>query len=241
MHLYIQFIPYRDSKLARLLQDALGGNCKTIMICNISPSSNTCDDTHNTLKYADRAKNIRIKKAEINKMKNENKNDLKSQVELLQKSLVKTKQEKKTWKRKSKLMVTHAQQQQQSGNSLGLLSEQDMQLLSLARDKLKNKMLNLDNLHLKLKHLNDEENNLLQQEISMKSMLKYGNDNNFKLENKCRNIVNKISNIKLQKMEVEREIQFIVSLHTKLFTNYHIMQLKWYSLLKEYLQLVVRH
>ncbi len=71
-----KFIPYRDSKLTPLLQDALGGNCKTVMICNISPSSNTWDDTHNTLKYADRAKYIRIKKAEINKIKNENKNDL---------------------------------------------------------------------------------------------------------------------------------------------------------------------
>ena len=52
-------IPYRDSKLTRLLKDSLGGNARTVMIANISPSINTFDDTYNTLKYANRAKNIK--------------------------------------------------------------------------------------------------------------------------------------------------------------------------------------
>ena len=52
-------IPYRDSKLTRILKDSLGGNCKTVMIANISTSSTAYEDTHNTLKYADRAKNIK--------------------------------------------------------------------------------------------------------------------------------------------------------------------------------------
>uniref|UniRef100_A0A8C7FIC4 Kinesin-like protein n=1 Tax=Oncorhynchus kisutch TaxID=8019 RepID=A0A8C7FIC4_ONCKI len=52
-------IPYRDSKLTRLLKDSLGGNCRTVMIANISPSSKSYDDTHNTLKYANRAKEIK--------------------------------------------------------------------------------------------------------------------------------------------------------------------------------------
>lgn len=50
---------YRDSKLTRILKDSLGGNCQTLMIANISPSSLTYDDTYNTLKYASRAKKIR--------------------------------------------------------------------------------------------------------------------------------------------------------------------------------------
>ena len=54
-----KFVPYRDSKLTRLLKDSLGGNCITVMIANISPSSLTYEDTHNTLKYADRAKQIK--------------------------------------------------------------------------------------------------------------------------------------------------------------------------------------
>ena len=53
------YIPYRDSKLTRLLKDSLGGNARTVMIANISPSINTFDDTYNTLKYANRAKNIK--------------------------------------------------------------------------------------------------------------------------------------------------------------------------------------
>jgi kinesin family member 18/19 len=53
------YIPYRDSKLTRLLKDSLGGNCRTVMIANISPSSACYEDTHNTLKYANRAKNIK--------------------------------------------------------------------------------------------------------------------------------------------------------------------------------------
>lgn len=52
-------IPYRDSNLTRILKDSLGGNCQTLMIANISPSSLTYEDTYNTLKYALRAKKIR--------------------------------------------------------------------------------------------------------------------------------------------------------------------------------------
>lgn len=54
------YIPYRNSKLTRLLKDSLGGACKTIMIANVSPSSYHFDDTHSTLMYAKRAKSIRI-------------------------------------------------------------------------------------------------------------------------------------------------------------------------------------
>ena len=55
----INHIPYRDSKLTRLLKDSLGGNCRTVMIANISPSFMWYEDTLNTLKYADRAKQIK--------------------------------------------------------------------------------------------------------------------------------------------------------------------------------------
>lgn len=54
-------VPYRDSKLTRLLKFSLGGNCKTVMIVCISPSSVHYDETLNTLKYADRAKEIKTK------------------------------------------------------------------------------------------------------------------------------------------------------------------------------------
>ncbi|KAL3241326.1 tubulin-dependent ATPase KIP3 [Nakaseomyces bracarensis] len=54
-------VPYRDSKLTRLLKFSLGGNCKTVMIVCISPSSTHYDETLNTLKYANRAKEIKTK------------------------------------------------------------------------------------------------------------------------------------------------------------------------------------
>lgn len=54
-------VPYRDSKLTRLLKFSLGGNCKTVMIVCVSPSSQHYEETHNTLKYADRAKKIKTK------------------------------------------------------------------------------------------------------------------------------------------------------------------------------------
>lgn len=52
-------IPYRDSKLTRLLQDSLGGNSKTVMVANIGPASYNYEETLVTLRYASRAKNIK--------------------------------------------------------------------------------------------------------------------------------------------------------------------------------------
>ena len=54
-------IPYRDSKLTRLLQDSLGGNAKTVMIANMGPADYNYDETVTTLRYANRAKNIKNK------------------------------------------------------------------------------------------------------------------------------------------------------------------------------------
>lgn len=54
-------IPYRDSKLTRLLQDSLGGNTKTFMIANVGPADYNFEETMNTLRYASRAKNIQNK------------------------------------------------------------------------------------------------------------------------------------------------------------------------------------
>ncbi|CAL0305807.1 unnamed protein product [Lupinus luteus] len=54
-------VPYRDSKLTRLLQDSLGGNSRTVMIACISPADINAEETLNTLKYANRARNIQNK------------------------------------------------------------------------------------------------------------------------------------------------------------------------------------
>ncbi|KAJ2882256.1 Kinesin-like protein kif21b, partial [Coemansia aciculifera] len=56
-------VPYRDSKLTRLLQDSLGGNSQTLMLACISPSDRNSPESLNTIRYANRARNIRNKVA----------------------------------------------------------------------------------------------------------------------------------------------------------------------------------
>ena len=63
------YIPFRDSKLTRILQNALGGNSKTFMICALSPSMENYEESLSTLRYAERAKKIKCH-AVINKSNN---------------------------------------------------------------------------------------------------------------------------------------------------------------------------
>ncbi|CAK9300954.1 unnamed protein product [Gordionus sp. m RMFG-2023] len=72
-------VPYRDSKLTRLLQDSLGGNSQTVMIACVSPSDVDFVETLNTLNYANRAKNIK-NKLFVNQFSASNGRDLMSQV-----------------------------------------------------------------------------------------------------------------------------------------------------------------
>lgn len=52
------YIPYRDSRLTRILQDSLGGNTKTVMIANMGPADYNVEESLSTLRYANRAKQI---------------------------------------------------------------------------------------------------------------------------------------------------------------------------------------
>ena len=87
--------PYRDSALTRILQNALGGNSKTVMICALSPASINYEETLSTLRYADRAKKIQ-NKAVVNESEHdkvvrllrEENNDLKKKIEELSKKLL---------------------------------------------------------------------------------------------------------------------------------------------------------
>ncbi|XP_077526332.1 kinesin family member 19A [Haemaphysalis longicornis] len=53
-----KYVNFRDSKLTRLLKEALGGNCRTVMVAHISPASAHYDESRNTLVFAERARNI---------------------------------------------------------------------------------------------------------------------------------------------------------------------------------------
>lgn len=52
-------LPFRGSKLTLILRDSFIGDCKTIMIGNVSPCEKNCEDTLNTLRYAERVKELR--------------------------------------------------------------------------------------------------------------------------------------------------------------------------------------
>jgi len=62
-------VKYRDSKLTHLLKSSLEGNCKLVMIANVNPSNVTFEDSHNTLKYSNRAKNIKLNPIAIEQSK----------------------------------------------------------------------------------------------------------------------------------------------------------------------------
>jgi kinesin family protein 3/17 len=82
-----QHIPYRDSKLTRLLQDSLGGNCKTVMIANIGPAASNYDETLSTLRYASRAKAIKNKPTRNEDPKDAKLREFQEEIERLKKQI----------------------------------------------------------------------------------------------------------------------------------------------------------
>ncbi|XXG87049.1 hypothetical protein AAC387_Pa11g1835 [Persea americana] len=86
-------IPYRDSKLTRLLQSSLSGHGRVSLICNVTPASTNSEETHNTLKFAHRSKHVEIK-ASQNKIMDE-----KSLIKKYQREISSLKQELQQLKR----------------------------------------------------------------------------------------------------------------------------------------------
>ncbi|CAH0592830.1 unnamed protein product [Chrysodeixis includens] len=88
-------VPYRDSKLTRLLQDSLGGNSNTVMIACVSPSDRDFMETLNTLKYANRARNIKNRCVVNQDLTSRTINQLRQEVARLQLELAEYKQGKR--------------------------------------------------------------------------------------------------------------------------------------------------
>ena len=84
-------VPYRDSKLTFILRDSLGGNSKTVIIANISPSAGSMGETLSTLEFAKRAKEIK-NKAVVNEDSSGTIIVLKNEIKKLKKDLVKSNQ-----------------------------------------------------------------------------------------------------------------------------------------------------
>ncbi|XP_078223713.1 kinesin-like protein KIF27 isoform X5 [Callithrix jacchus] len=80
-------IPYRDAKITRLLKDSLGGSAKTVMITCVSPSSSNFDESLNSLKYANRARNIRNKPIVNFSPESDRIDDMEFEIKLLREAL----------------------------------------------------------------------------------------------------------------------------------------------------------
>jgi len=90
-----QHIPYRESKLTRLLQESLGGNSMTTMLAAISPAADNLDETVSTLKYASRAKAITNEVVRNEDVNEKMIRELKTEIEKLRMQLVSSCRE--TW------------------------------------------------------------------------------------------------------------------------------------------------
>ena len=84
----VTHVPYRESKLTRILQDSLGGNSNTVMIACASPADSSFAETLNTLKYANRARNIKNKPVVNRDSKNVKLKQLRSGLQSLQMDLL---------------------------------------------------------------------------------------------------------------------------------------------------------
>lgn len=132
-------IRYRDSKLTRILRDSLGGNSKTAIIANISPSSSSFGETLSTLKFAQRAKLIR-NNAEINQ-------EASGSIEVLKTEILRLKKE-------IELMRTL--------NNIGGFCSGDGKNIGLGKSAIKNfpvsNSINDDNFKMEIENIKQEDN-----------------------------------------------------------------------------------
>eukprot|EP00742_Colponemidia_sp_Colp-10_P009911 GILJ01010847.1.p1 GENE.GILJ01010847.1~~GILJ01010847.1.p1 ORF type:complete len:1320 (+),score=209.23 GILJ01010847.1:152-4111(+) len=114
-------VPYRDSKLTRILQSALGGNSLTVIICTVSPALANVNLTHSTLRFASRAKTIK-NKPQVNELTDDRElvNQYRQQIEVLERRLQEAQHELETSRRK----LNYVQQTREDDNIIESLRNQ---------------------------------------------------------------------------------------------------------------------
>lgn len=151
-------IPYRESKLTRLLQDSLGGQTKTCIIATVSPAKSNLEETISTLDYAFRAKNIR-NKPQINAMINKKTllKEFTSEIEKLKSELIATRQRNGVY-----LTNEIYEEMTVESESRRILSEELAEKVEAMEANLKNKVQELFSLTSNLmKVKKDHEDNVL--------------------------------------------------------------------------------
>ncbi|XP_015191311.1 PREDICTED: kinesin-like protein KIF3B [Polistes dominula] len=194
-------VPYRDSKLTRLLQDSLGGNSKTIMVANIGPASYNYDETLTTLRYANRAKNIKNKprinedpKDALLRQYQEEIGRLKEK--LAQKSMVQRKKRKTKKKREDDLAVdseSDAEDSKEEDNNNKTI-ETDKKLIA---EQLKAEKQETENLIMRIKDL---ESKML---CGGKNIIDHTNEQQRALEQKAAEIAER----KKREVEMQQKLE----------------------------------
>lgn len=155
-------IPYRESKLTRLLQDSLGGRTKTCIIATVSPAKSNLEETISTLDYAFRAKNIR-NKPQVNQMINK-KTLLKEftfEIERLKSELIATRQRNGVY-----LSNENYEEITTESESRRILSEEQAAKIETMEINLRNKVQELYSLtanFMTMKKENESTKNILDQ------------------------------------------------------------------------------
>ncbi|KAI9745029.1 MAG: kinesin motor protein cin8 [Claussenomyces sp. TS43310] len=129
-------IPYRESKLTRLLQDSLGGRTKTCIIATVSPAKSNLEETISTLDYAFRAKNIR-NKPQVNQMINKKTllKDFTNEIEKLKSELIATRQRNGVY-----LTAESYEEITVESESRRILSEEQAEKIEMMEVNLRNKV-----------------------------------------------------------------------------------------------------
>ncbi|XP_023747565.1 kinesin-like protein KIN-12D [Lactuca sativa] len=184
-------VPYRDSRLTFLLQDSLGGNSKTMIIANVSPSISSATETLNTLKFAQRAKLIQ-NNAVINE-------DASGDVEALQHQIRLLKEELVTLKRLNlSRSITNNSKHENCSNesSLDNYEDDDEKILRVSCKQLKSLETSLNGA---LRREQSTENSIkqLEAEIEQLNSLVHQREE----ENRCTKMMLKFREDKIQRME----------------------------------------
>ncbi|CAO3623053.1 unnamed protein product [Cunninghamella echinulata] len=198
-------IPYRDSKLTRLLQDSLGGNSHTLMLACISPSITDYTETLNTLKYANRARNIQ-NRVEINVDYEGSPEEL----TYLRNQLVKLKMQlSSTYRRSSTSSISTSTSSQHNNH---LLDDHKFLKSELTRVKAYASLLAQD-----LAHIQGERDTLLLQQQQQQQQ-KSNNNNNIIEANPL--IVDYLKQIETLKFELGETKNQLIELESRKQDNY---------------------
>ena len=191
------FIPWRDSKLTRILQESLSGNCRIVMIATISPSLMCIEETMYTLQYANRAKNLKVnlkknvvdnKKITINKYE-----------EIIQNLQQQINETKKEIANKQKLNVS---------NSLNNSNDLNVTNNNIVNNTNNSIIINDDFQSEMINHFQSEINvkkEIIEKEREIENLKNEKSDNEYKLNHKTENVNQQtlVNLIETNKKEIE--------------------------------------